>query len=49
MDFCTFWGQNSEKKNENLNEIGQILVSGALDGWKWMREAGPDRFLDYPA
>ena len=45
----TFGSQKKWEKNENLNEIGQILVSGGLDGWKWMREAGPDRFLDSPA
>ena len=47
--FLYFLGSKKWKKNENLNEICQILVSGGLDGWKWMREAGPDRFLDSPA
>ena len=42
-------GVKKVKKKIYLNEIGQILVSGGLDGWKWMREAGPDRFVDYPA
>ena len=32
------------KKSENLNEIGQILVSGALDDTKKMRKAGADIF-----
>ena len=32
------------KKSENFNEIGQILVSGALDDTKKMRKAGADIF-----
>ena len=32
------------KKVENVNEIGQMLVSGALDDTKKMRKAGADIF-----
>ena len=39
-----FWGLKSRKKIEKNDEIGQILVSGALDDTKKMRKAGADIF-----
>ena len=39
-----FWGQKNEKKSENLNEIGQMLVSGALDRTKSIRKTAADIF-----
>ena len=44
LDFHTFGGQKNEKKSENLNEIGQILVSGALDRTKSIRKTAADIF-----
>ena len=42
-DFHIF-GVNKTKKSETLDEIGQLLVSGALDDPKKMRKAGADIF-----
>ena len=39
-----FLESKNEKKSENVDEIGQILVSGALDDTKKMRKAGADIF-----
>ena len=40
-----FWGVNkNEDKLEKNDEIGQVLVSGALDDTKKMRKAGADIF-----
>ena len=39
-----FLGSTKQKKTEMLNEIGQMLVSGALDDTKKMRKAGADIF-----
>ena len=40
----TFWGQNNNNKLEKNDEIGQQLVSGALDDTKQMRKTGADIF-----
>ena len=37
-------GSKQRNKSEHLDEIGQILVSGALDDTKKMRKAGADIF-----
>ena len=34
LDFSYVWAQKNETKIEKLNEIGQMLVSGALDRTK---------------
>ena len=39
-----FWGSKKQKKNGKNDEIGQCLVSGALDDTKKMRKAGADIF-----
>ena len=39
-----FGDQNNENKLNINNEIGQMLVSGALDDTKKMRKAGADMF-----
>ena len=45
LDFHTLGSKNG-KKSENLNEIGQILVSGALDDTKTIGKAGVDIFAN---
>ena len=42
-----FWGSQHEKKTEKMNnwdEIGQMLVSGALDDTKTIGKVGADIF-----
>ena len=45
MDFHILGVKKTWKKFGNFNEIGQILVSGALDDTKKMRKAGGDIFV----
>ena len=38
------FGGSKNQKNERVDEIGQMLVSGALDDTKKMRKLGADTF-----
>ena len=50
MDVHTFGGSNNENKKTNkFDEIGQMLVPGALDDTKTMRKAGGDIFANVGA
>ena len=44
MKKLDFGGSKNKKKTKKWNEIGQMLVSGALDDTKKMRKAGADIF-----
>ena len=44
MDFHILGVKKNENKMETNDEIGQIVVSGALDDTKKMRKAGADIF-----
>ena len=44
LDFHTFCDQPTEKKTEKWNEIGRILVPGALNLSKKMWKTGADNF-----
>ena len=44
VDFYIF-GVNNIKKKEQIDEVGQNLVSGALDDTKKIRKAGADIFV----
>ena len=39
-----FWGSKKQKKMEKNDEIGQMLVSGALDDTKTIGKVGADIF-----
>ena len=41
-----FWGSKKRKKNETNDEIGQMLVSGALDDTKTIGKVGADIFAN---
>ena len=40
----TLWGSKQRKKSENNHEIGQMLVSGALDRTEKIRKTAADIF-----
>ena len=44
LDFSHFWVNKNVTKIEKLNEIGQILVSRALDRTKKIRKIAADIF-----
>ena len=44
LDFHTFWDQRTETKTEKWDEIGRILVPGALNRSKKLRKTGADNF-----
>ena len=44
MDFHVLGCQKTNKKTKKWNEIGQILVSGALGGTKSIRKIAADIF-----
>ena len=49
VGFSCFWGQNNETKMQTNDEIGQILVSGALDDTKTVGKAGAAIFTNFGA
>ena len=49
MDFHTFGGQNNQNKTENVDEIGQMFVTRALNDTKKIRKAGADIFANFGA
>ena len=49
LDFHTLGGQTNQKKNEHLDEIGQMLVPRALNDTKKIRKAGVDIFANVGA
>ena len=44
MDFHVLGGQKTNKKTKKWNEIGQMLVYGALDDTKTIRKTAADIF-----
>ena len=46
LDFHIFGGKKTNKIRETLNEIGQMLVSRALDRTKKMRKTAADIFAN---
>ena len=44
LDFHTFCAPNSWKKTEKRDELGRIVVTGALNRSQKMRKAGADNF-----
>ena len=48
-DSHIFGGQKTNKIRETLNEIGQILVPGALNDTEQIRTVGADIFADVGA
>ena len=48
-DFHTFGVKKIEKKIEHLDEIGKMLVPGALNDTKKIRKAGADIFANFGA
>ena len=49
MKKLDFGGSKNQKKTKKWNEIGQMLVSGALDDTEKMRKLGADSFPKSPA
>ena len=49
MDFQILGVKQTKKKNEKNDEIGQILVSGALDDTKTIGKVGADIFANFGA
>ena len=49
LDCHTFGVKQNGNKNENLHEIGQMLVPGALNDTKKIRKAGADIFANFGA
>ena len=49
MDFHILGVNKNETKSEKNDEIGQMLVSGALDDTKTIGKAGADIFANFGA
>ena len=49
MKKLDFGGSKNQKKTKKWNEIGQILVSGALDDTKTIGKVGADIFANFGA
>ena len=47
LDFHVLGGQKTKKKTKKWNEIGQMLVSGALDRTKKIRKTAADIFAKF--
>ena len=47
MDFITCWAEQNKTKTRKWNEIGQLLVPGALNDNKTIRKAGGDIFASF--